>query len=400
MSGALPLRDLLVLEFTHTVMGPSAGLFLADLGAEVIRVEPPEGDRTRRLKGSGLGYFWFYNRNKRSLALDVKRPESRPVLERLIASADVLIENMGVGTMDRLGLGYAEAAAINPRLVYCALKGFLEGPYEHRAGLDEVVQMMSGLAYMTGLPGRPLRVGASVIDVMGGLFGAYGVLAALRERDRTGRGSLVRSALFETAVFLMGQHMVQSALQGTPLQPMSVRTSAWAVYDIFTAADGLPLFLGITSDAHWQRFCQVFGRPDWAADGTLATNNLRIAARARLIPEIAAMLAALDRPTILRKAEEANLPFASVARPEDLFADPHLNRSGHLTESVVAGQPVPVPAEPFQIDGQRFARRSDPPAVGADGEDILLRVGFDRGAISRLIESGVVRMAGADGGPE
>ena len=395
MDTSLPLQDIVVLEFTHTVMGPSAGMFLADLGADVIRIEPPEGDRTRRLRGSGLGYFGFYNRNKRSLALDIKRPEAAPVLARLIASADVLIENMAVGTMDRLGLGHAAAAAINPRLIYCALKGFLDGPHQHRPALDEVVQMMSGLAYMTGLPGRPLRMGASVIDVMGGLFGAFGVLAALRERTRTGHGGLVQSGLYETAVFLMGQHMVQSALQGTKLQPMSVRTSAWAVYDVFTAADGQQIFLGITSDRQWQRFCAEFGRGDLAADAALVSNNQRIAARPRLIAALAAMLSGLPGAEIARRADAAGLPFAPVARPEDLLHDPHLKQTDRLATTHIDGATATVPAQPFQIDGQRFSLRRDPSAIGADGRTILARCGVTDEALAALERTGALRPASA-----
>lgn len=390
----LPLQDIVVLEFTHTVMGPSAGMFLADLGADVIRIEPPEGDRTRRLRGSGLGYFGFYNRNKRSIAIDIKRPESRAVLARLIDSADVLIENMAVGTMARLGLGYSDVAADHPGLIYCALKGFLDGPHQNRAALDEVVQMMSGLAYMTGLPGRPLRMGASVIDVMGGLFGAFGILAALRERERTGRGCEVRSALFETAVFLMGQHLVQSALQGAPVQPMSVRTSAWSVYDVFQTADDQQIFLGITSDAHWHRFCEAFDRANLAGDATLATNNQRIAARGRLMPEIRTLLAGLSRAEIFRRAQQADLPFAPVAKPEDLFEDPHLLATGHLAASHVGGLAVQVPAQPFQLDGRRYSVRRDPPPAGADGREILTRCGLAATEIAALERAGVVRLTG------
>ncbi len=390
----LPLQDIVALEFTHTVMGPSAGMFLADLGADVIRIEPPGGDRTRRLRGSGLGYFGFYNRNKRSLAIDIKRPESRPVLLRLIGSADVLIENMAVGTMARMGLGFDDLASDHPRLIYCALKGFLDGPHRNRAALDEVVQMMSGLAYMTGLPGRPLRMGASVIDVMGGLFGAFGILAALRERERTGRGCEVRSALFETAVFLMGQHLVQSALQGAPVQPMSVRTSAWSVYDVFQTADGEQIFLGLTSDAHWRRFCEAFGRADLAGDAALASNNQRIAARDRLMPEIRTLLAGLSRAEVFRRAQQADLPFAPVARPEDLFEDAHLLATGHLAASRVEGAAVRVPAQPFQLDGRRYSVRRDPPPAGVDGREILTRCGFAAADIAALERAGVVMLSG------
>jgi len=217
----LPLAGIKVVEFSHMVMGPSCGLILADLGADVVKVEPvPAGDNTRRLPGSGAGFFATFNRNKRSLALDLKTPEGIELAKKLIQEADVVTENFRPGGIDALGLGYDALKTTNPSLIYCSLKGFLSGPYEQRAALDEVVQMMGGLAYMTGPPGRPLRAGASVNDIMGGMFAAIGILAALNERTRTGQGQLVKSALFENNMFLVAQHMIQFAVTGKPASPM------------------------------------------------------------------------------------------------------------------------------------------------------------------------------------
>jgi crotonobetainyl-CoA:carnitine CoA-transferase CaiB-like acyl-CoA transferase len=282
--GEAPLHGLKVVEFTHMVMGPSVGVILADLGAEVIKVEPLEGDATRRLMGSGAGYFPMYNRNKKSIRLDLKNPGGLEVAIALSGWADVFIENFRPGAMERLGLGHEALKAANPGLIYCSAKGFLPGPYETRTALDEVAQMMGGLAYMTGPPGRPLRAGASVIDVTGGMFGVIGILAALEQRHRTGLGQAVDCSLFETTAFLVGQHIAQKAVTGAAAQPMPVRVSAWAVYDVFDTAGGDQVFVGVVSDAQWKNFCRVFALDDWAADPALALNNQRVAARETIMP--------------------------------------------------------------------------------------------------------------------
>ena len=261
-----PLKGIRVIELTHTILGPSCGMILGDLGAEVIKVEPVDGDRTRKLKGFGGGFFGYFNRNKQSLALDADAPEGRAVLVKLLQSADVMIENFAPGSMSKRGLGPEHLEKINPRLVYCALKGFLPGPYEKRPALDEVVQMMGGLAYMTGPSGRPLRAGTSVVDILGGLFGAFGTVLTLQQRKHTGKGGLVESALFESVVFLMGQHLAITAMNGAPPPPMPERVSSWAIYEIFNTKDGQQVFIGITSDGQWKRFCEFFGQQDLAAD--------------------------------------------------------------------------------------------------------------------------------------
>ena len=364
----LPLSGLKVVEFTHMVMGPVVGLILADLGADVTKVEPPGGDNTRRLTGSGTGYFPMYNRNKHSLCLDTKTAEGRAEAQRLCAQADIVIENFRPGAMDKLGLGYAELSATNPGLIYCSLKGFLNGPYQHRTALDEVTQMMGGLAWMTGLPGKPMRAGASVIDVTGGMFGVIAILAALEQRRRTGQGQHVQSALFETTAFLVGQHMAQHAVTGKPLQPMSVRTSAWAVYDIFDTADeGQQLFVGVVSDTQWRLFCEAFGFAGFAADAGLASNAQRVARRDDILPTIRARFATLSKQALMDALEHTGLPFAPIARPEDLFDDPHLNAGGLVEVTLADGRTARLPAMPVAFGGdRRLGLRRDLPSVEED----------------------------------
>ncbi len=389
---ALPLQDIRVVEFTHAVMGPAAGLILADLGAEVIRVEPaPQGDPTRRLKGFGSGYYTFFNRNKKSLAVDLKTPEGQEIVRALLATMDVLIENFAPGTMERLGLGYPAVRELNPAIIYCSLKGFMEGPYQHRTALDEVVQMMSGLAYMTGPPGQPLRAGASIVDILGGTFGAVAILTALRERERTGQGAFVQNGLFETAAYIMGQHMAYAAMAQEPVPPMPARVSPWAVYRLFHTADGQQVFVGITSDKHWQAFCQAFQRPDLLADESLATNAQRVDARDRLHPELERMFGRMSLEEIVDRCQEAGIPFAPVARPEDLFQDPHLVQSHGLVDVALPnGQRVRLPRLPIAIHHTRYGLRRDPPAIGQDTAAILQSLGFDEVEIGRLHQAQIV----------
>lgn len=387
-----PLDGVRVLDFGHTVMGPSCGMILADLGADVIKLEPaPQGDPTRRLKGFGTGYFGNFNRNKRSLAVDLKTPEGHQVARRLIADADILIENFAPGTMERLGLGHAAALEISPRLIYASLKGFLDGPYQDRLALDEVVQMMSGLAFMTGPTGRPLRAGTSVIDIAGGMFAVIAILVALRERDRTGEGRLVESALFETAVFLMGQHLCYAAQIDEPVLPMPERVSAWAVYEPFALKDGRQIFVGITADNQWQRFCSAIDRPDLAADQTLATNNQRIEHRPRLLAELQTLFAGLDMAQAEAICDRAHIPFAPIRRPEDLFDDPHLLATGGLLPTRLPnGIETRLPRLPVQIAGVPLDLRLDPPKAGAHSADILAGLGYSHSEIQRLAANNIV----------
>jgi crotonobetainyl-CoA:carnitine CoA-transferase CaiB-like acyl-CoA transferase len=390
MMGIKALDGLRVIEFTHMVMGPAAGHVLASLGADVVRIEPIGGDQTRTLRGSGAGYFPMYNRHKQSLTLDLKSEAGLAVAKAMCAQADVVIENFRPGALDRLGLDYNSLSTPNPRLIYCSEKGFLPGPYEHRTALDEVAQMMGGLAYMTGPPGRPLRAGASVIDVAGGMFGVIAILAAIEERHRTGRGQKVVASLFETTVYFVGQHMAQLAVTGTPAAPMPARVSAWAIYDVFETKDE-PVFIGVVTDALWEKFCTLFGLDALWADESLRRNNDRVAARDRIIPEIRGLIAGFTSDEVIKRLEGTGLPFAPIGKPEDLFDDPHLAQSGGLEHVTLAdGSVTHLPVLPVEMDGRRANAKAQLTHPSADRDAILNRFGFSPDEIARLVDQAVV----------
>lgn len=370
---AFPLSGLKVVEFTHMVMGPAAGAILAGLGAEVVRIEPQGGDPTRTLLGSGAGYFPMYNRHKASVCLDLKSPEGIATAKAIVADSDILIENFRPGAIDKLGLGYDALSQINPGLVYCSLKGFLPGPYENRTALDEVAQMMGGLAYMTGPPGRPLRAGASVIDVTGGMFGVIAILAAIEERHRTGRGQRVQASLFETTAYLVGQHMAQYAVTGKAAAPMPARVSAWAIYDVFKTRDE-PVFIGVVTDALWQKFCTLFGLDELWADEGIRRNNERVLARDRILPIIRELISTFSRADIIEKLEGTGIPFAPIGRPEDLFDDPQLMVGGMESVRFPDGRTTELPGLPIEMGGERLSRPSTLPAPGDDTDAVLARI--------------------------
>ena len=383
-----PLNGLKVIEFSHMVMGPCAGLMLADMGAEVIKVEPLGGDKTRRLRGAGAGYFPMYNRNKKSIAINLKSPEGKAAVLELIKSADVFIENFRPGALDKLGFGYDDLKALNPRLIYCSEKGFLDGPYSHRTALDEVTQMMGGLAYMTGPPGRPLRAGSSVIDVTGGMFGAMGVLAALNERHVTGQGKHVSAALFETTAFLVGQHMAQKAVTGVAAAPMPARVSSWAIYQLFDTKDGEQVFVGVVSDGQWKILCNAFGLEHLLDNPDLAENRDRVIHKDKFLPQIIEKFKSMTKAELMEKIENLGLPFAPIGRPEDMFDDPHLNAKGGLLDMEMEdGGRCKLPALPISLDGQRLRLHLDPPKAGEHTEELLTQLGLD---IPKLKSKGVI----------
>ena len=385
----LPLEGIRVVEFTHMVMGPACGMVLADLGAEVIKVEPighgRHGDATRQLIGSGAGFFPMFNRNKKSLALDLQSAAGKEAVLRLIATADVVSENFKPGTMQKLGLDYPSLKSLNPRLIYVSHKGFLPGPYEHRTALDEVVQMMGGLAYMTGRPGDPLRAGSSVNDIMGGMFGAIGAMAALAQRARTGRGQEVQSALFENNVLLVAQHIMQFAVTGKPAAPMPARISAWGIYDVFQVQGGEQIFLAVVSDTAWAVFCDAFGFSDLKADARLRSNNDRVRERDWMLPLLRQRLAPYSSARLAALFEEHALPFAPITRPQDLLDDPHLQATGGLAPITLPdGRASQTVLLPLTLDGRRPAVRLNPPRLGEHNTELLGQLGYSTDHIASL----------------
>jgi crotonobetainyl-CoA:carnitine CoA-transferase CaiB-like acyl-CoA transferase len=376
MKKPLPLEGVRVVEFSHMVMGPTAGLVLADLGAEVIKVEPAgKGDPTRYLKSTGAGFFASFSRNKKSVTLDLATEEGLGAAKKLIGTADVFLENFRPGALEAKGLGYAALSKVNPRLIYCSLKGFLTGPYEKRTALDEVVQMMSGLAYMTGPAGKPLRAGAPVNDMMGGMFGAIAILAALRERDMTGKGQYVQSGLFENAAWLVSTHMMQHVVSGKEPEPMSAGKRAWGVYDIFDSADGVRIFIGVVTERQWEIFTKALGEPE-LMDPAYATNNQRSAARATLIALVNKLLRKHSIAQLEKICEEGGLPFARIQTPSDLFDDPHLNAGGMIDLTLPDGTATRIPALPMQFGAERLALRTPLPIPGEHNEEILAPLGI------------------------
>jgi crotonobetainyl-CoA:carnitine CoA-transferase CaiB-like acyl-CoA transferase len=373
----LPYAGLRMVEFTHMVMGPTCGMLFADLGAEVIKVEPPQGDNTRNLLGAGAGFYPLFNRNKKSLTLDLKTPEGREAVLKLVATADIVSHNFRPETMAAQGLDYESLKTLNPRLIYIALKGFLPGPYEHRTALDEVVQMMGGLAYMTGPAGQPLRAGSSVNDIMGGLFGGIAAMAALAQREKTGLGQQVQAALYENNIFLVAQHMMQYAVTGVPADPMPNRISAWAVYDVFTVKNGEQIFLSAVSDKQWTVLCNAFDFADLKADPAYATNNDRVRARSTLLPVLRQRFASYSAQQLADLFEKNGLPYAPINKPHELVDDPHLLATGGLAPMTLPnGQATHTVLLPFTMDGQRMGVRRNPPRLGEHSVELLQELGY------------------------
>ncbi len=395
-SSRLPLSGIRVVEFSHVVMGPACGVVLADLGADVIKVEPPKvGDKTRRLGGPSAGLFTTYSRNKRSVAVDVRTPQGLAFAKRLVAQADVLIENFRPGALDAVGLDYGSLSEETPGLVYCSLKGFLGGPYEHRVALDEVVQMMGGLAYMTGPPGRPLRAGASVNDLMGAVFAVAGIVAALFDRERTGRGKLVKAGLFENNAFLVAQHMARFAITGEASPPLSQREPGWGIYDVFETSDGERVFVAVVSDTQWRTFCQAFDLSELAAMDALATNRLRVESRDWLIPELAAALRRRTGTEICDLCEVAGVGFAPIRRPDELFSDPHLSRpEARVDITLTDGRTTWLPGLPIELDDERPRGGLAPPRLGEHTTQVAEELGYSSEEIEQLIGSDVLGAGG------
>ncbi len=373
-----PLEGVRVIEFSHMIFGPCCGLFLGFLGAEVIKVEPPGGDKTRNLTGMGASFFPTFNRGKKSITVDTNTLKGKTVLDKLLSSSDIVIENFRDQSLGKMGLEPEELKAKYPRLITVSCKGFLEGPYKDRSALDEVVQMMTGLAYMTGPPGNPLRIGSSANDIMGGLFGAYAAIAALRERDLSGEGRNVRVGLFENSLLLVAQHMVQYEMLGVEPEPMPNRAFSWPVYDIFSTADGRDIFVGAVTDGQWEVLCKILDKEDLLADHRLQTRMDQINARHWTKPIFMEAIKNFDFDTLTSEFQKVGIPFAPVARPAEMYDHPQAKAAGGLPISTSAdGREIRIPGMPLEIDKSRVGTEFDIPGVGQDNVSILTELGFN-----------------------
>ena len=374
-----PLAGVTVVEMTHMIMGPSCGQFLACLGADVIKVEPPAGDKTRHLTGMGRGFYPTFNRGKKSITLDLKGEAGRRALHRLLAKADVFVENFRDRSLQQMGFDPDALRAKHPHLIVASCKGFLHGPYEDRTALDEVVQMMTGMAYMTGPTGRPLRIGSSANDIMGGLFGAFSVLAALLERRETGGGRSVRIGLFENCLLLVAQHMVQFDLEGREAPPMPEREFSWPVYDIFETAEAKQIFVGAVTEGQWVVLCKDLALSHLLDDPTLQTKMQKIDARDRTVPQFAEAIAARNFADLVAMFEAGGIPFAPIHRPAEMYEDPHVLRPGGLQSSALPnGERFRAPGLPVEIDGiLPNPASADIADVGADTVAVLSGLGLN-----------------------
>ncbi|MEM1074591.1 MAG: CoA transferase [Pseudomonadota bacterium] len=373
-----PLQGIRVVEMTHMIMGPSCGQVLAYLGAEVVKVEPPAGDKTRHLTGMGRGFFPSFNRGKRSITLDLKCEAGKTALGQLLKTADVFVENFRDQSLARMGVAPSKLREKHPELIIASCKGFLHGPYQDRTAMDEVVQMMTGMAYMTGPSGRPLRIGSSANDIMGGVFGALTVLGALMERQQTGQGRALRVGLFENCLMLVMQHMVQFDLDGREPAPMPEREFSWPVYDIFETGDRRQVFVGAVTEGHWQLLCNAIGLEHLLSDTRLQSKMDQIEARHWTIPIFADAIKKWNFPELTEIFETSGLPFSPINRPADMYEDPHVLRPGGLHASQLSGgQAFRAPGLPIEVDGN-----SPQPTclnvadVGADTEDVLSALGL------------------------
>jgi len=395
----LPLSGTRVLELGHIVAGPTAGLILADLGADVIKIEDPSrgGDQARK-SPMGASTFYFLNRNKRSFAVNLKEPEGKELFIKFASASDVVLDNYAPGVLERLGVGYEPVSKLNPRIIYCSINGFLKGPYAHRPALDEVAQMMGGIAYMTGLPDRPLRIGASVTDISVASYGVIGILSALLQRNQTGRGQRLISGLFETVVFWVGQHLAHFAMSGERPLPMPVRKMGtrfrWGVFDLFRAADGKQVFIGITSNRHWETFCAEFEQTELGSHPELHDNEARTRARDWLLPRVQEIAGRYDGKELMNKLEKAEVPYAPVNTPADLYEDPYLmGHENRLLPVDTGHKTIRLPALPFESDEFQFSVRRQPPRLGEHTREILQELGLSSADIDRLAKNKVVMVA-------
>ncbi len=391
-----PLEDITVLELCHIVAGPYTSLLLADLGADVIKIEHPErGDAFRNASPEASSAFNFLNRNKRGVTLNLKDEAGRQAFEDLIRDADVLVENYSPRAIESLDIGYNVLSELNPELVYCSIKGFNEGPYEDRPALDPVAEALSGMMSTTGYPDQPpARCGTSVADMAASLQGALAILAAIRQRDHTGEGQHITAPMFESTVGLMGGGIAFSDAFDEPMAPWEGGgQSQWAPYGVFQTGDDEWVFIGPSSERHWEALCEAMGVPDLAEDDRFRTLPARRENRDELDAALENVFGSLPREEITTRLEHANVPTAPVNDTLEVSADPHLEATDGFVE-IAAPQKGRgshrVPRSPIRSSSFDPVQPTDPPQQGEDTESVLKSMGYSEDRIAELADRGAI----------
>lgn len=393
----LPLEGVRVLELARTVAGPFCSMTLADMGADVIKIEEPSrGDETRGMapfwKGEGAVYL-AVNRNKKSVAVDLKSDAGREIVLRLAESCDVLIENFRTGTAERLGLGYAQVSARNPRIIYCSVSGFgRSGPIAHKAAYDFIMQGYAGVMSVTGTPdGEPVRIGYPSVDITAGLLAYGGIMTALWAREKTGRGQLVQSSLLAGQIATMTYFAVATQATGVSPKPMGHATGAVAPYQAFMAADRYFL-LAVGNDGLWRRFCRAIDRSEWIDDPRYATNAARVAGRSELVSSLTDLFRARPAADWVDLMDEYGVPASLIQNIAEVLEDEQV-RDQELVVSLphpkipelkVAGVPLKLSETPGRLS-------SPPPMLGEHTRETLREIGFDDRELDELAGKGVIR---------
>ena len=387
----LPLEGVRVLELSHIVAGPSGGVILGDLGAEVIKIEHPVTGDTARSQSNNGQTFLSFNRNKQYLALDLRKDAGKKIFGELVAKADVVLDNFAPGALKRLGLDYEWGRTVNKRIIYCSVKGFLPGPYGDRPFLDELAQMGGGLAYLTGFQDQPMRAGASITDIGAATYGVIGILSALYRRERTGEGDSIEAGLYETIVFWISQYVLGAQLTGINPPPRGSRSSGmganmgWGVYRLFPTKSGRDIFIAVTGNRHWTGLCDALGFADWRDSTEFNSNKKRGAHKPRINERVAEAVAKLDYDDIADRLYKALVPFSPVNTPLDLVEEKHLNEAGHWMHLKVGGKPYKLPKLPFSMGRTaEFTVREQPGGLGAHTDAILATLGYSAQQIEAL----------------
>ena len=394
----LPLRGVKVLELSHIVAGPSGGMMLGDLGADVIKIEHPAIGDTARSHDNAGGTFYTFNRNKQYLALDLGRPQGKAIFEKLVARSDIVLDNFAPGALTRLGLDYAWGRVVNPRIIYCSVKGFLPGPYGDRPFLDELAQMAGGLAFLTGFENQPMRAGASITDIGAATYGVVGILAALYRRELTGEGDAIEAGLYETIVFWISQYITTAQVTGKNPAPRGSRNSGmgkamgWGVYQLFPTRDGKQVFIAVTGNRHWAGLCGALGFDDWKEAPEFNNNRKRSAEKRRIAERVQAAVQTYTYDEITERLYRALVPYAPVGTPLDIIDEKHLNEGQRWLPLKIGDRNFKVPKLPLSMGRTRdFEVREQAACLGEHTDSILAELGYTGTEIEALKADKVVR---------